>query len=110
MPSRSPLVGRERELETLGRLLEGALTGRGSVAVIEGEPGIGKTRLLEETLRTARARGFEVLVGTGEELERDRPFGPVAGALGLTLGASDPRRAGIARLLMSSHDLSLIHI
>jgi DNA-binding CsgD family transcriptional regulator/tetratricopeptide (TPR) repeat protein len=104
MPSRSPLVGRERELETLGRLLERALTGRGSVAVIEGEPGIGKTRLLEETLKTARARGFEVLVGTGEELERDRPFGPVAGALGLTLGASDPRRAGIARLLMSSHD------
>ena len=46
MPSRSPLVGREREMETLRRLLERALTGRGSVVLIEGEPGIGKTRLI----------------------------------------------------------------
>jgi DNA-binding CsgD family transcriptional regulator len=104
MPSRSPLVGRERELQTLGRLLERALTGHGSLALIEGEPGIGKTRLLEETLKTARTRGFEVLVGTGEELERDRPFGPVVAALGLTLGASDERRAGIARLLRPDDD------
>jgi DNA-binding CsgD family transcriptional regulator len=93
------LVGRERELRTLGRLLERARAGRGSVALIEGEPGIGKTRLLSDTLSSAGALGLEVLVGTGQELERDRPFGPIAAALGLEVDASDPRRARIARLL-----------
>jgi DNA-binding CsgD family transcriptional regulator len=104
MPSRSSLVGREREIETLDRLLEQARTGSGSVILIEGEPGIGKTRLIREALSLAEARGFAVFQGAGEELARDRPFGPVAAALGLTSGASDPRRADIARLLEPGHN------
>jgi DNA-binding CsgD family transcriptional regulator len=104
MPSRSSLVGREREIETLYRLLEQARTGSGSVVLIAGEPGIGKTRLIRETLSLAEALGFAVLLGAGEELARDRPFGPVAAALGLASGASDPRRANIARLLKPGHD------
>jgi len=100
------LVGREREMQTLGRLVEQARAGRGSVALIEGEPGIGKTRLLREALRLAEARGFEVALGAGEELERDRPFGPIAAALGLAPEASDPRRAEIARLLRPGHDVA----
>jgi DNA-binding CsgD family transcriptional regulator/tetratricopeptide (TPR) repeat protein len=104
LPSRSSLVGREREMETLGRLLEHAIAGRGSVALIEGEPGIGKTRLLGETLAIAGALGFAVLRGAGEEMERDRPFGPIAAALGLRRDAEDPRRSDIARLLRTGYD------
>ncbi len=96
MPSRSQLVGRTREMETLTRLLEQARAGRGSAALIEGEPGIGKTRVLTEMLRSAGPLGCDVLLGTAEELERDRPFGPIAAALGLVPDARDPRRADIA--------------
>jgi DNA-binding CsgD family transcriptional regulator len=104
MPSRSSLVGRKHEIETLHRLLERARAGSGSVALVAGEPGIGKTRLIRETLSLAEALGFAVLRGAGEELARDRPFGPVAAALGLTSGASDPRRANIAQLLKPGPD------
>ncbi len=106
MPSRSQLVGRTREIETLARLVGQARAGRGSVALIEGEPGIGKTRLLSEMLRSAGSLGFDVLLGTGEELERDRPFGPIAAALGLAPDAPDPRRAHIGRLLKPGHDIA----
>jgi DNA-binding CsgD family transcriptional regulator len=106
VPSRSPLVGRRREVETLGRLVEQARAGRGAVALIEGEPGIGKTHLLGEALVSARALGFDVSMGAGAELERDRPFGPIVGALGLVPGAFDPRRTAIAQALTPGHDLT----
>ena len=41
------LLGREREREVLDRLLDGARGGRGGVLVVHGEPGVGKTALLE---------------------------------------------------------------
>jgi tetratricopeptide (TPR) repeat protein len=106
VPSRSQLVGRTLEIETLARLVGQARAGRGSVALIEGEPGIGKTRLLREMLRSAGSLGFDVLLGTGEELERDRPFGPIVAALGLAPDAPDPRRADIGRLLKPGHDVA----
>ncbi len=66
---------------------------------LEGEGGIGKTRLLNETLSLAQARDFQVFQGRSEELERSRPFGPLADALGCRRRSSDPHRAAIARLL-----------
>ena len=92
MRSLSPLVGRAPEMESLGRLLKKARAGRGSVALIEGEPGIGKTRLLGETLAEAGALGFVVIQGSAEEMEQDRPFGLIVEALSLRLDAEDPRR------------------
>jgi hypothetical protein len=47
-PIRSPLVGRERELQLLEALLEQVRAGRGQVASLVGAPGIGKSRLLDE--------------------------------------------------------------
>ncbi|MGH2586683.1 MAG: ATP-binding protein, partial [Dehalococcoidia bacterium] len=41
-------VGRERELTALVARLEGASAGRGGIVLIAGEPGIGKTRVLQE--------------------------------------------------------------
>jgi ABC-type oligopeptide transport system substrate-binding subunit/class 3 adenylate cyclase len=48
----APLVGRERELETIGDLANTALAGAGAILVVTGEPGIGKSRLISELRRT----------------------------------------------------------
>ncbi len=49
--------------------------------LVEGEGGIGKTRLVEEIAQEADAAGIETYVGRAEELERSRPFGALAHAL-----------------------------
>jgi AAA ATPase domain len=48
------LLGREREREALDRLLDGGHARRGGVLVVHGEPGIGKTALLEYAVETGR--------------------------------------------------------
>jgi serine/threonine protein kinase/tetratricopeptide (TPR) repeat protein len=57
------LVGRDRELRTLVSLCEQARKGRGSVAVVAGPRGIGKSRLLREVAARARGIGVDVVVG-----------------------------------------------
>ena len=54
---RTELVGREAELGVLVDGIEGALAGRPHVVLCQGEPGIGKTRLVEEMVAVGRARG-----------------------------------------------------
>ncbi len=60
---RGAFVGREAELNGLLAGLEDAIAGRGNLSLISGEPGIGKSRLVEELMRNARARRARVLVG-----------------------------------------------
>jgi len=91
-------VGREPELARLGALVESVSGGRGRVVVLEGEPGIGKSRLAEVLLSDCARRGFEVLSGRMGEVEHQRPFGVVVDALGVR-ERSDRARAGICRLL-----------
>ncbi len=91
--------GRARETVVLGEALDLIASGRLAVVLIEGEAGIGKTRLLEEALAQARSRGMQVAAGRGEELERTRPFGLVASAFGCARSSPDPRRAAIGGLL-----------
>ncbi|MFL5841215.1 MAG: BTAD domain-containing putative transcriptional regulator [Thermoleophilaceae bacterium] len=55
------LVGYEHELRGLEDVLEQALVGQGRVALVSGEPGVGKTRLADELTRVAQARGAQVL-------------------------------------------------
>jgi DNA-binding SARP family transcriptional activator len=57
------LVGRAEELAVLRRTVEGALAGRTAIGFVEGEPGVGKTRLLEEAAAIADLNGALVVWG-----------------------------------------------
>jgi DNA-binding SARP family transcriptional activator len=56
-------VGRGPELAQLTRAMDDAIAGRGGVALVTGEPGIGKSRLAEELVLAAERRQARVLVG-----------------------------------------------
>jgi len=60
-------VGRDKEMTTLRAVVEDALAGRGHVALIAGEPGIGKTRTAQELATYAQLRGMQVLWGRCHE-------------------------------------------
>lgn len=82
-----------------------AMAGRGTVLVLRGDPGIGKSALLAELARLAHAAGFALRTGRGDELAQARPFGPLAQALGLLPGADDPDAARIGRILSGQDEL-----
>lgn len=80
-----PLVGRHVEIAALDALVEATTAGGGSAAspllLLIGEPGIGKTRLLQELTARVRARGGTVLSGRPFEAEMVRPYGAWIDAL-----------------------------
>jgi DNA-binding SARP family transcriptional activator len=62
-----PLVGRDAERSALLGLLEAATSGQGGVVLLEGEPGIGKSRLAQELVAGARWRNVDaILTSAGE--------------------------------------------
>jgi DNA-binding CsgD family transcriptional regulator len=93
------LRGREVELRTVGDAFDRVAAGHPATVLVEGEAGIGKTRLLAEVSDDARGRGLEVVTGRAQELERTRPFGVLADTLACTGSSPDPRRRAIAGLL-----------
>lgn len=101
------LVGRSPEVAALRGMIDRLAAGAGGACLIEGEPGVGKSRLLAESLEIASSHGLQVFAGAAEELERDRPFGALAQALDLDRAGDDPERAEITRLLSGS---SLEHL
>jgi DNA-binding CsgD family transcriptional regulator len=75
------MVGRDGELGRLLTLLDDAEAGRSVVALVSGDAGVGKTRLIAEVTRLAAARGFTVLSGQCAELGDSVPYLPLADAL-----------------------------
>jgi predicted ATPase len=92
-------LGREAETRALVEALDRVASGASAIVLIEGEAGIGKTRLLQDGLQDAHARGMQVVAGRAEELERTRPFGLLAEAFGCASTSPDPRRTAISALL-----------
>ncbi len=112
------LVGRHRELEQIDAVLNEARRGRSGTLAIVGEPGVGKTSLLEQARE--RARDLRVLTASGVESESELPFAGLhellrplldllsripaaqARALGAALGveqaAPDPFAVGVGTL------------
>jgi predicted ATPase len=74
---RAGLIGRNAELDSLNGYLEQAWAGEGKLIVIEGEAGVGKTRLANELGGQVRLRGGSCLIGACHEAERV-PYAPVA--------------------------------
>lgn len=96
----APLVGRERELAALRELLHAVSRRReGRIAVVEGEVGIGKTRLLEAALSCDEAGALRVLRGGADELAREQPFAALTQALALTAESRDPTARELAELI-----------
>lgn len=88
MPRTAELVGRERELDELTRLLDDAQDQRGRAALLLGEAGIGKTTLAEEVAARARARGFRVVWGRCPAAEAP-PYWPWSQVLTGLTGTDD---------------------
>jgi DNA-binding CsgD family transcriptional regulator len=107
-PARA-LFEREDELAVLSGALAAARDGAGSVVMVDGPAGIGKTRLLSHALALAHAGGVGVLSACGVELEREIPFG-LAGQLfaarlaGTSAGERERLLAGHAGLAASLFD------
>lgn len=95
------LLGRTDERLALDRLLAEAEGGRSGVLVLVGEPGIGKTALLDYT--EDRAEGMHVLRARGVESEAEIPFAGLAELLGPVLSfieqIPDPQAAALAGAL-----------
>ncbi|WP_051073767.1 helix-turn-helix transcriptional regulator [Mycobacterium sp. JS623] len=69
-----PIRGRAGELEVIDALIAAVAHGRGGVLVIEGPPGIGKSRLLTEVLALAEKAGVRSLFGEAFEYQQTVPF------------------------------------
>jgi DNA-binding SARP family transcriptional activator len=68
------MVDREREWATLTARIDAAGRGQGGVVLLEGEAGVGKSRLLQAAMRYAETRGWRVLRGAGHELREPPPY------------------------------------
>ena len=91
-PSSWPLVGRAPELSTLLQAYERA-SDNGRLVVIEGEAGIGKTRLAGEFLSRVQTSGSAILATQCYDGEAGLAFGPVASLLRSALALPDvPQR------------------
>lgn len=94
--SRTRFVGRDAEYALLAERLREAMEGSGGAVAVEGEAGVGKTRLVEEFLGYARSRGVLVLWGRCYERELGPPLGAGHGCHGAAVdpgrgAAEDPR-------------------
>src|SRR5215207_8197150 len=90
---REPLVGRDAELATLRGALEAARAGSARVVALAGEPGIGKTRIVDEAAAEAGAGGAAVVRGRADE--ESRAYGPWRAALRPLVAAASGLPAGV---------------
>ncbi|MEO6859288.1 MAG: AAA family ATPase [Solirubrobacteraceae bacterium] len=73
------ILGRQFQLARLRQVVDGARQGNGGSLVVHGEPGVGKTALLNAA--AADATGFQMLTVSGVESESDLPFGALTSLL-----------------------------
>ena len=72
--ARGALVGRRAEVARLAAGLDDVRAGRSRILLIEGEAGIGKSRLVEELARLMQERGVAGLLGMGRSIEQQTPY------------------------------------
>ncbi|MCA1845104.1 MAG: AAA family ATPase, partial [Actinobacteria bacterium] len=97
-PALLPAVGffgRDTELQRFADRFDAAAAGGGGVVVVAGDPGIGKTRLIEEAAGLATRQGARVLWGQCYEGDWTPPYAAFAEALGSNVGDADELRAAL---------------
>ena len=87
-PTASPFVGRKRERTDLIRATEQAMLGQGGLVLVEGESGIGKTRLLKEVSDGAQWRGLTPAWGTAQQFAGTTPCAPLGRALQVAMSGA----------------------
>lgn len=90
-----PLVGRDAELRTLVQALGPEGHEHGRLVVVRGEPGIGKTALIESALAQVGQSGGTVLRASADVMSQRRPFGLLLSALASVEDGSDERVAAL---------------
>ena len=85
----TPLVGRERELAALTEVYRRAAAGQGAIALLVGEPGVGKSRLMYEFLRQLDCTGALELETTCVSYGRAMAYRPIMELLRRYLGLSE---------------------
>ena len=93
------LVGRDSEMALLTSLIKDLGRGRGGSLLIEGEPGIGKSALVQAAVAKAPEAGCQVFWGAGDELGQALPLLPFLDGLRVREPSANPRRDTIVRLL-----------
>ncbi len=96
------LRGRRLQIETLGVQLDAVGAGVGSVVLITGSAGVGKSALLAEAATMAGDRGIRVFHGSGDVAAQVVPLGPLLDAL--VVSNDPPVDAGVLRELSRSPD------
>ena len=91
-----PFVGRDGVLDRLGVMLRAAEGGTAGAALVIGEAGVGKSRVVSELARSARERGFHVATGTANAVERHRSYSLASDMLAPLVASLD--RAVLDRL------------
>ena len=104
--ARARLVGRTRELAALRACVRLAIAGNGQAVLVEGEAGIGKTRVAQALLGEALGLGVLVRTAEAQEFDRDRPFGILVDAFDLQASSAEPSRARLGQLLSPSSQAS----
>jgi DNA-binding CsgD family transcriptional regulator len=91
------LVGRGQELGVIADMLAHTGAGQGGVVIVEGEPGVGKTALLDEVVQETERAQTRVLTSTANELDMRMPFAAIRSWLPAAQSSSDSTAAMIER-------------
>ena len=78
-----PFVGRPEAVDALRRRSDAVRLGRGGLTIVEGEPGVGKSTLIEGMVREARGKGIQVLLARARALDNPPPYQLLKDALGM---------------------------
>jgi class 3 adenylate cyclase/tetratricopeptide (TPR) repeat protein len=87
--TRRALVGRESEAARLDSALDAVGHGQSGILIIEGETGIGKSRLVTELTRMVTERGMTTLLGSGRRIEQHTPYRAWRDIFGAFFGIGD---------------------
>ncbi len=102
------IVGREPELAALSNAIAQAAAGQGCLALLVGEAGVGKSRLVAEIRQQALGQAYTIMQGRCFEPDATLPYAGLIDMLRAWLGPLSPAAASVALGPMAPHLISLL--